>query len=445
MRRALPALLTCAALVPASASAAPTLDGTFTPTGTPGHITPGPDGNVWFTLKDSQKEFGRIAPDGTITEYDTPNNVAVADIASGPSTAGGAHDRIWMTQEGLVVKWDPAAGTGTAHAINTLSAPRDIAADADGNMWAVGLDRVVKIAPDGTKLGDFLVGQVSGRGITRGSDGRMYLADFGNSALQAFTTANPNAPQKIDLGVAPQEVEPGPSGQLGVSLPNSEMARVSIQGAVQKTTDAATDPFGVAYGNDGAYWFAQFASNTLGRLTSDGQYSKPITLPAGTGPRYIARGAGDTLWVTGETSKKIHRITGVSAPVTDPTPDPDPDPDQNPPPDTTAPTLSGAKVSVRKRRLSVTLSETAALNVQIEVKRNGRRIGGKCKALKRGQRTSKPCRYWKRVRTVIAQGAAGKNSVPLGKAFDPGSHRAVVTALDGALNRGGPVYASFKV
>lgn len=440
MRLAATAILAfaLAGLIPAGAAAAPALDGTFTPTGKPGHIARGPDGNVWFTLSSSSanKEFGRIAPDGTITEYDTPNNVAVSDLSSGPSTAGGAHDRIWLTQEGSVVRWDPAAATGTAHTIATLAGPRDIHADADGNMWAVAVDRVIKIGPDGTKLGDFL-GLPGGRGITRGSDNRMYLADFGNQAVQAFSTANPNAPQTIALGVAPQEIEPGPAGQLAVSLPNSDIARVTNEGGVQKTTDAATDPFGIAFGNDGAYWIALFTAQAVARLAPDGGYTKPITLPAGTGPRYIAAGANDTLWVTGETSNKIHRITGVSAP-------PPPDPDPQPPADTTAPEQSLLKVSVRKRQLSLTLSEPAALSVRYEVKRVGRRSGTKCKPLKKGQRTRKPCRYWKLVRVLSANGVAGVNRVSLGTKLATGASRAVVTATDAAGNVSVPATVGFK-
>ena len=439
MRLTVTALAVAAVVVLApAAAAAPALDGTFTPSGKPGHIARGPDGNVWFSISGSSagKELGRIAPDGTITEYDTPNNLAVSDLASGPSTAGGAHDRVWLTQEGAVTRWDPATGTGTAHTIATLAGPRDIAADRDGNMWAVAIDRVVKIGPDGTKLGDFLIGQVGGRGITLGSDGRMWLADFGNQAIRAFTTANPNAPQTIATGVAPQEIEPGPEGQLAASLPNSEIARVSIQGALEKTTDAATDPFGIAYGNDGAYWIALFTTHAVARLTPAGEYTKPIALPAGTGPRYIAAGANDTLWVSGETSGKVHRITGVAAEAPPPPP---------PPPDTTPPELTGAKVSVRKRRLSITLSEPATLSVRIDVKRNGRRSGGNCKALKKGERTRKPCRYWKRVRTVAAAGTAGKNAIDLGKPLRAGTYRAVVTGTDVAANAGGPVYAGFKV
>jgi virginiamycin B lyase len=426
------------ALAPAAALADPALDGSFKPSGKPGHIARGPDGNVWFTMSGSPagKEFGRIAPDGTITEYDTPNNLAAADLAGGPSTPGGPHDRIWLTQEGAVTRWDPAAATGTAHTIATLAGPRDIHAGPDGNMWAVAVDRVVKIGPDGTKLGDFLIGQVAGRGITRGSDDRMYLADFGNQAVQAFAVADPNNPQKIDTGVAPQEIEPGPAGQLALSLPNNEMARLTTAGALTKTTDPGTDPFGVAYGNDGAYWFAQFASNTLGRLTSDGQFSKPLTLPAGTGPRYIATGAGDTLWVSGETDGMIHRVSGVTAAPPPPPP---------PPPDTIAPVLTGAKVSVRKRRLTIGLSEDATLSVRIDVKRNGRRSGTTCKPLKKGRRTSKPCRYWKKVRTVGAIGVAGVNRVDLGKALKPGAYRTVAIATDAAGNASAAAVTGFKV
>ena len=49
----------------------------------------------------------------------------------------------------------------------------------------------------------------------------------------------------------------------------------------------------------------------MARLTPGGGYTTPIALPAGSGPRRIAAGADNTLWVTLETSKQIARITGV--------------------------------------------------------------------------------------------------------------------------------------
>jgi streptogramin lyase len=418
------------ALVPSSAMAAPTLDGTFTPSGQPKFIAPGPDGNVWFGLSGSttNKEYGKVAPDGTITEYDTPTNGrALAGVTGGPN------GHVWFTYDGGVLEVDPATGAGTEHAIATLTGPRGITTDADGNLWAVALDRVIKVAPNGTGT-DFLIGQVAGRGIARGSDGRLYLADFGSQSIKAFTTASPNTPQTIALGIAPQEIAAGPAGQLGVGLPSNDMARVGTDGAVVKTTDAGTDAFGVTFGNDGAYWFAQFATNTLGRLQNDGAYSKPITFPAGTGPRYIATGANNTLWVTAETSKKILRISGVEPPpppattTTDPpgtttTPPP-------PPPDTVAPVLTAAKVNAKTRSLSITLSEPATLAVVVEQKI-------------RNRRTRK--NRWSSVRAAHAQGKAGANKVSLGKKkLKPGTYRVRVTATDAAGNASKKTL-SFKV
>jgi hypothetical protein len=83
--------------------------------------------------------------------------------------------------------------------------------------------------------------------------------------------------------------------------------------------------------------------------------------------------------------------------------------------------------------------------VRYEVKRNGRRSGTKCKPLKKGQRTSKPCRYWKLVRVVAANGVAGVNRVSLGSKLATGASRAVVTPTDAAGNVGGPATAGFRV
>ena len=65
----------------------------ITPFNTPGHtletITPGPDGNLWFT------EFGdnrvaRITPDGVITESPVVKGSGPTGISAGP------HSTIWF-------------------------------------------------------------------------------------------------------------------------------------------------------------------------------------------------------------------------------------------------------------------------------------------------------------------------------------------------------------
>ena len=433
--QAVAAALTTAGLLAAApvANAAPTLDPAagFALSATPGHIAPGPDGNVWFTLPGGAgKEFGRIAPDGTITEFDTAVPHAFTDVASGPSVAGGAHDRIWFAYSGGVYVHDPVSGTGTDHSIPTIGAARGITADADGNIWVVEADGLVKVAPDGTKIDDVPVAGSGGRGIALGSDGRVWWADFGGAAIRATSTAAPYPTATFATGDGPQEIAAGPAGQLGFSNPANQIGRVSTDGTPQQTPDAGTDPFGVAYGADGAYWYAQFATQTIGRLTTDGQYTKPITLPAGSGPRHIAAGPGNTLWVTAETSAKIYRITGVEPPA------PEDgggnggdgggdagDAGGNPGgaiADTIAPVVSGAKVNARRRKLSVRLSEAATVRVVVQQKRARR--NGK--------------RYWKSVRKLpAAQREAGRNGFALGKKrFTRGAYRIVLTAKDAAGN-----------
>jgi virginiamycin B lyase len=205
-----------------------------------------------------------------------------------------------------IVEWDPAATSGTAHAIATLGQARGAALDGDGNIWVVdSADGLVEIAPDGNKVQDVAVGGSSGRGIALGSDGRMWWADFGGAAIRATGTGLAPATDTFAVGGGPQEIGAGPPGALAFGNPGTSpqtVGRVTTAGAVQTTPSPDTDPFGVAFGTDGAWWFAQFASSTLGRLTTDGALT-PLALPAGSGPRQLTVGVQNTLWVALETSK----------------------------------------------------------------------------------------------------------------------------------------------
>ncbi len=126
MLRCVRAAVVAAALVmvtvPAGASAAPALNGEFDVNGTPGPLALGPDGNVYVAVSGNSdnKEFARVKPDGSITYFDTPNDVAVAGLTAGPSTANGPNNRVWMSQNGGVVAWDPGTDTGTAFPIATI-------------------------------------------------------------------------------------------------------------------------------------------------------------------------------------------------------------------------------------------------------------------------------------------------------------------------------------
>ncbi len=428
-------------LAPAGAMAAPAHDGSYDVTGTPKQITQGPDGNLWVVLSGGggTKEFARVTPTGTVTEYDAPGGITtLEDVTSGPN------NHVWFSASGNVVEVDPAnPAAAVAHSVAQLQAPRGLVQGADGNLWVIDTftnEGLVKVSPAGNFLSEHAVAGSSGRGITLGSDGRVWWADFfGNGTVRATDTAGvtTNYPGG-SAGL--QEIAAGPAGQVTYTQQAAQpyqLGRVSTADGSAQNTVADREPFGIDFGTDGAYWVAEFATDSVGRLTTDGQLTHPITLPAGSGPRYIAKGPDNTLWVTAETSKKILRITGVVAEQPQPQ---DPgntggtpgtgdtgntggtgntgDTGNNTTPDTVAPVLTNLKVKAKTRRLTVNLSEPGELTVYFD------------KKVKKGNK-----RVWKKVRGPIKkQGVAGLNRVAF-KKFTKGTYRARVLAADAAGNK----------
>jgi streptogramin lyase len=426
----------------------PAHNGTFTTVGEPGHVTLGPDGNVWFAQAGSAKEFAKIAPNGTITEYDTPTDMlSLQYVTAGPDVAGGPNNRIYFSYTGGVLEVDPATGAATEHSVAEIQGAQGIAPDGDGNLWIVDAGvptGVVKVKPNGagaiTVLFDKQILGTGGRAITRGSDGRMWWADPLTSSVHA---TNVNGPTYTDtpygVGGMPQEITAGPAGQLGFSNPGANpqlVGRMALNGTEQYTQDPMADPFGVVLANDGAYWFAQFNRASVARLTTGGALTQPVPLPA-VGGRWISKGANNTLWVAAPMDKKIYRITGVEPP---PPPKPPTTPNPPTPPggggggatDTAKPKITRAKFSVSKRRLTLTLDEAASLRLRVDQRLKGRRRAGKCR---KPRRNAKPnCRYWKQRRSALAEGEAGINRIPLGRKFGRGAYRLVVRATDRAGN-----------
>src|SRR5690349_3875779 len=111
-RVALTALLMT--LLPGTAAAAPTLDGTFNVGSSPSQITQGSDGNMWVLAGNG---FQRIKPDGAVSQvFPLPAEAGAAtDITASPT-------RLWIAVQkgtgahGGVVEVNPELpGTPTYH------------------------------------------------------------------------------------------------------------------------------------------------------------------------------------------------------------------------------------------------------------------------------------------------------------------------------------------
>jgi streptogramin lyase len=187
----------------------------------PGHITGGPDGNVWFTVFCDDALY-RITPTGVVTRFPVPTAGACAyGLTTGPD------GNIWFTEHyrNKIGRMTPG-GVVTEFRIGPVDAgyPDDITAGPDGNLWATdNYGQLHKIATDGT-ITEIPSGSNFGS-ITSG-DGYLWTGSSGN--VQRVST----------------------SGQvLTLTLP-----------------DADHSPLAITFGPDGAVWFPEAYTGSIGRV-----------------------------------------------------------------------------------------------------------------------------------------------------------------------------------
>lgn len=460
-----------------SAVAAPAVNGVFDLPGvqTNGQLTVAPDGNVWISLEGS---VGRVAPDGTAVA------LAGADLGNqvGFPTGGiaAADGFIWLSQtpgggKEAIAKIPPAApATTTGVAVPGIDGGATaMALGPDGNIWVGLAGKLIRFSPANPPgATTFLVSGLAPKAITAASDGTLWVTDTANGGrLLNVTTAGVVTPYPV--GGQPQFVGAGPNGQIAYGNPNNTPQQIGLlsPGGSPLTLErpAGSDPFGVAFGGDGAYWVAEFAGNRLARVTTDGQLTTLDGFPAvtGQGPRQLTAAPGNTLWVTLDkpgdpAATKIARVSGVEPPpppAQDPPPgDPpptggDPPAGAAPPPDTTTPLVTGARLSrarlaagTRNVVLRFTLSEPATVQVRLSRRAAGRRRGRACVRPTPRLRRARRCTRLVRVRSVSAAGAAGLNAIRIAtRRLAPGTYAVAVTVVDAAGNRAAPVTRRFTV
>jgi streptogramin lyase len=471
------AALSLALLAGARADAAPVVDGTFDLSGNAQRIALGPDGNMWMTLA-SNNEVARITPAGVVTEFDNDSLTGAIGIVTGPD------GKLWVTLSTKVVRFDPANPTapGDPFAADIVQ-PQTIVNGPDGNLWTASADKVLRITPAGVAT-PFTV-LTGARGIAS-AGGLLWVADFGAQEIVSVTTDG--VPTRYPVGPGgPQEVAAGLGGQVGFTNPGARAGRLVAGGSpLQTDTAPISDPFGIAFGADAAYWFAQPFRNNLGRLTTDGAYTELADFGPSAGPRYVAAGPGNTLWVAlqglgGVDAKKVARVSGLEPPTPTTTPDPPATPN-------VAPAISGLSVTPKRFRVAkaptavvartvaggasatarkgkrgkvkpvpagtairFTLSETATVKLTIERKAAGRKSGGKCVKPTRALRSAKRCaRYVKAGTLTRRELVAGKQAVKFSgrigrRALPAGSYRLTVVASDAGSLESKPRTAKFTV
>jgi streptogramin lyase len=326
LRRAAPVLASLLALLltgPA-AVAAPVIDGHFptSTTGTNKKIVAGPDGNMWVTVDGGGKDVARISPAGQVDEFELEGVAAPTGIGVDPQ------GRIWVTQNGGVASFLPAdpKGTSKATAIADVKDPASIVAGPDGRMWVATEAKVVAFAPDKpNEPTSYNVPKLAPKDIDVAGS-LLIIADSGNSRLITMTTAGVgNALPLYGTTTQSQGVAGKADGEIAFSKSDGTEGLGLFSPSVSPTVvEMPGDPFGVALGSDGAYWFAMSAANNLQRLTPSGTATPLNGMPEFPGipeyfPRQIAAGPNNTLWVTlevpGENVYEVARVTGLEPPT----------------------------------------------------------------------------------------------------------------------------------
>jgi streptogramin lyase len=467
------ATVVLALLAPAPASAATAVNGVFNLPGvqTNGQLVVGPDNNVWVAL---EQAVGKVQADGTVTTFasaDLGNTIGF--LSGGIASADGF---IWVSQpvsagKETIVKIPPANPAGaTGVAVTGVNAGATaLTAGPDGNVWVAIPGKIVKFSPSNPAgATTYTIAGLSPRAITSASDGTLWVTDTANGGrLLNVTTGGTVTPYLT--GGQPQFVGAGPNGQVAFGNPNNSPQQIGLlkPGGTPQTIDRpnGSDPFGVTFGADGAFWVAEFAGNRLARVTTDGQLTTLGGFPAvsGQGPRQIVAGPGNTLWATldkpGDTGNaRIARITGVDPPVADPGPQPGPDPQPQPGPqptqrDTKPPTVTDVALSKKKFRagtktvtLRFTVDEAGTARVTVSRRALGRRRGKACVKPTTRLRKAKPCTRNVRVSAVSVNAVSGKNAVRISTAKRvPGVYNVIVMVTDAAGNASLPIGRTFTI
>jgi len=284
------------ALVPAVAQAAPSSQ--IKNLGeTPGYLATDAQGHAWVAIGGLNETVARVKPGGNVTKFDVPEMDSVGDGAL------GHNGNMFFTMQNGVVEFDPAdpVGTATEHTINSITDARGIAKGSAGRMYAASGDQLVSFKTDDPS--DFKDKTVNGMGARDivVSGGQVFAADFAGGRLikadkQLVTI------KRYDVEGGPQELAAGPQGSIGFGNPGTDpqtVGRLPGNGH-PKTTNLPnmTDPFGMAFMPDGKFWFAEFARDRMGTLSTNGQVRhKNGLLPNNSGPRYAAEGKNGVLFV----------------------------------------------------------------------------------------------------------------------------------------------------
>jgi virginiamycin B lyase len=311
------------ALVSASATGVPAAGVLFAPKPTiyeyqlpnsgskPFWITPGPDGNMWFT-EVAGNAIGKITVAGAVTEYPVPTpNAGALGIVAGQDGA------LWFT-ENQTSKIGRVTTTGGFVEFPTASAndgPALIIERGDGSVWYAGasgseIGVQQELAPNTRSSFPTVTPGANPQSLTSAPDGNVYWTEPAKSSLG---NSSIGAPGETSVGGSPSIIVTGPDGNLWYTDQSQSQIVQFSPGSktVLKRYQTATlnaNPVGIVVGKDSALWFAEYNGNKIGRITVSGALTEYPMPTAASGIEAIGVGPDGSIWVTESLAGKVARL-----------------------------------------------------------------------------------------------------------------------------------------
>lgn len=280
----------------------------FPAVGFPGKIARGPDGAVWY-LDRVNYRLSRVAPDGTIAQFNIGND-SLVDLIAGPDA------NLWIADytASSVLKFSPS----TRQVIAKYPAgPQGYAGDRlvvgpDGNIWFTHGDAIVRMKLDGTVTSFPASPNSFPFSLTVGGDGNLWFGEYSSQRLgqlvipkgggqPTITESDPlgNGPGLIiSIPAKPQRAgktalplddgcgQPCPSPTFivaydkGTVNPGSNMAKVSAPPSA--TCADISSEFSVLQGLDGSAFIAITVTNGGPTIASGVTAHFQMSSPPGT-------------------------------------------------------------------------------------------------------------------------------------------------------------------
>lgn len=266
-------------------------------------ITVGGDGNAWFVERGVDR-IARITASGKLTEFSMPTK-GLRPQAVTTSHAGD----VWYIASSMFGRVSPD-GTITEYPSIEYFFGYELVVDSSDNLWFTDFNAIGKREPSG-KLTMFPTpGVPELSGLAVGPDGNLWCFR-GDQALLRMTPSG--AFTVFPMGAATGTTV-GPDGDLWAVTSSLAIEQISIDGTLKNSYSVGGDKTAiptVSTGPDGAIWFTEgdHQPPAIGRVTAGGAIDQFELPGSSTYMIGFAVTRDGSLWFTENDADKVGRVS----------------------------------------------------------------------------------------------------------------------------------------